>query len=292
MQPGTEVNLQELINLRHAATALEQASLRKRLIMPGQKITSIRGRGIEFDATREYQAGDDIRSMAWRVTARNLKPHIKVYREEKERPVWLAIDLSPSMYFGTRCMFKSVKSIMQTALLGWSSLQKRERIGAMIAATEKPLIYFPQSGEKNFLTILNSLSEHSRLQPAFNDQQYLSHLLMSLQQHARSGNLIYLISDFFQFDVEIEKLILHLAQRAHVILNFVYDPLEAYPPPPYQYMLTNGKQKMLFNMHVSQNRQAYQQQFQIKLNKLKDFAHKYQIALALYCTDPKRGLEQ
>ena len=87
----------------------------------------IRGRGIEFDATREYQAGDDIRSMAWRVTARSLKPHIKVYREEKERPVWLAVDLSPSLYFGTRRMFKSVQSIMQAALLGWSCLQKREK---------------------------------------------------------------------------------------------------------------------------------------------------------------------
>lgn len=288
---GTQVSLQELIDLRHSALH-ELPAVKKRLTMPGQKLTSIRGCGIEFDATREYQAGDDIRSMAWRVTARSLKPHIKVYREEKERPVWLAVDLSPSLYFGTRCMFKSVKSIIQAARIGWTSLQKRERIGAMISATQKPLVSLPQSGEKNYLGILNSLAEYSCLQPVFNEQQYLRDLLLSLQQLVRSGSLVYLFSDFFQFDTEIKKLLSHLAQRAQIILNFVYDPFEALPPPPYQYMLTNGQQKMLFNMRDAQNREAYRLQFQTKLNQLIDFARIHQITLNIDCTDPKREVEQ
>ena len=285
---GTSVTLQELIDLRHAAFHPSPAMLKKRLTISGQKLTSIRGRGIEFDATREYQAGDDIRSMAWRVTARSLKPHIKVYREEKERPIWLAVDLSPSMYFGTRCMFKSVKSIAQAALTGWSCLQKREKIGAVIAAHQKPAIYLPHSGEKNYLAILNSLAEYSQSQPVFNDQQYLRNVLVSLQQQVRSGNMIYLFSDFFQFDTEIEKLIVYLAQRAHVVLNFIYDPFEAFPPPPHQYHLTNGQQKILFNMQDAVNREAYQLQFQTKLNQLMDFTRKHQIALSVHCTDPER----
>ena len=244
-----------------------------------------------YDTTREYQPGDDIRSMAWRVTARNLKPHIKIYREEKERPVWLAIDLSPGLYFGTRCMFKSVKIIQQAAITGWSSLMKRERIGAIISAEEKPLIYQPQTNERHYLTILNALAQCSSLAPTFHEQHYLRHLLLSLHQQVRSGHLIYIYSDFQTFDSEIEKLILHLSQRAHVILNFVYDPFEAAPPPPYQYLLTNGQQNVLFDMQDTRNRAQYQQQFQTKVEHLRNFSRKYGMTLQLFCTDAKREIE-
>ncbi len=288
---GTVVTLQQLIDLRHAAVHQSPASIKKRLMMAGQKLSSIRGRGLEFDATREYQPGDDIRSMAWRVTARCLKPHIKVYREEKERSAWLALDLSPSQYFGTRRMFKSVQTIMQAAQTGWHSLHKGERIGAMLAPSAKPQIYLPQSGDKNYLAILNAMTECSRLQPEFNDENYLNALLLALQQQARSGNMVYLYSDFFQFDTDTEKLLLHLARRTHLVMNFVFDPFEALPPPPHLYMLTNGKQKIAFNMRDTDNREAYQQQFQTKLDYLIDFTRKHQIVFNVYCTDTERGVE-
>lgn len=150
---GIEVTLKELVDLRcKAIHPLHEKHKWPKL--SGQIQTSLRGRGIEFSATREYQAGDDMRHMAWRVTARSLKPHIKVYHEEKERPVWLAIDLSPSVYFGTRCMFKSVRMIKQAAFLGWSHLLKHERIGAIIARDPMVQIYKPRSSESDFLTIL------------------------------------------------------------------------------------------------------------------------------------------
>jgi hypothetical protein len=74
---GIAVKLQELIDLRNAKFLQPEPASPKQFTSTGQKLTSIRGRGIEFDTTREYQPGDDIRSMAWRVTARSLKPHIK-----------------------------------------------------------------------------------------------------------------------------------------------------------------------------------------------------------------------
>jgi uncharacterized protein (DUF58 family) len=287
---GTEVTLQELIALRNQALHQPPTGNNKKLTLPGLELTNIRGRGIEFDATREYQAGDDIRSMAWRVTARSLKPHIKVYREEKERPVWLAIDLSPSLYFGTRCMFKSVKSIMQAALTGWLSLEKRERIGALISKDEKPLIFQPQTNEKYYLTILQALANASRSHPDFTNKNLLRGLLLALQQQVRTGNIIYIYSDFFHFDTDIEKLILYLAQRTQVILNFCYDPFEATPPPPYQYILTNGQQNLLFNMEDGKNREEYRQFFQLKVSQLQHFVRKHQLTLRMYCTDPEREI--
>jgi uncharacterized protein (DUF58 family) len=283
---GIQVTLKELIDLRRNVIPAKD-DIHKRLNLSGDKLTKIRGRGIEFDATREYQAGDDIRNMAWRVTARSLKPHIKVYQEEKERPVWLAVDLSPSLYFGTRCMFKSVSSIKQAAFLGWSYLFERERIGAMIATAPTPLIYKPQSSERNFLSILSSLSECSKRHPEFNENNYLQNLLFTLQQQARSGNLIFILSDFYHFTIEMQKVILHISQRAQVVLVFIYDPFEAMPPPPHQYILTNGHQKVLFNMENGENRLHYQEQFQNKQNNLIKFSRKHNIALRILRTDQK-----
>jgi uncharacterized protein (DUF58 family) len=285
---GISVSLPELIKLRGNAIHFPLTGINKWLTHTGQTLTHMRGRGVEFDATREYQAGDDIRSMAWRVTARSLKPHIKVYHEEKERPVWLAMDLSPSLYFGTRCMFKSVSSIRQATMLGWSFLLKRERIGALIASEHKMQVYRPHSDERHFLTILHALSECSRLHPAFDQNNYLHNLLLTLQQQARAGNLIYILSDFFQFDGEIQKLIVHIAQRAQVILTFVYDPFEAEPPPPYQYVLTDGQQKVLFNMDNLQSRLEYQQQFEMKKNNLIAFSRQHNIGLHILRTDQQQ----
>jgi uncharacterized protein (DUF58 family) len=285
VSPGTFVTLQDLIDLRKDAWQHMKVSIKKNSFLSGQKETSIRGRGIEFDATREYQSGDDIRSMAWRVTARSMKPHIKVYREEKERPIWLAMDLSPSMYFGTRTCFKSVRSILDATSTGWSFLLKRERTGiAMIGPAQKSSVFQPSNCEKSYLTMLNSLALTSRLQPAFNGEQYLMSLLLLLQQHVRFGSLIYLYSDFLQFDTEVEKLISYFKERAQIIINFVYDPFEETPPPPYHYMVTNGQQKLHFNMRDALGRENYRQLFQVKFEKIKRFASKHNIILRMCST--------
>lgn len=282
---GTAITLQELIALHKDALFAPRIRQHKRLTLAGPKPTLIRGRGIEFDATREYQAGDDIRHMAWRITARSLKPHIKVYREEKERREWLAVDLSPSLYFGTRCQFKSVKSILQAALTGWRALQHRERIGAVLSGEAEPLLFVPKASETHFLSILNALATASKARPDFTQQPCLANLLFTLQQQVRSGSLVHLYSDFLTFDVNMEKSLIALANRAQINLNLIYDPFEATPPPPHAYFLTNGKEKMLFNMNDAENRREYQQLFQAKIARLTKLSYTHHFSLTLYCTD-------
>lgn len=286
---GIDVTLEELIALRRKVI-YNPVHIKKgsREVFSVQSVAKIRGRGIEFDAPREYQPGDDIRRMAWRVTARSLKPHVKIYHEERERPVWLAVDLSPSLYFGTRCMFKSVSSIKQAAFLGWSHLHKHERIGAFIATPHKTLVYTPKAREREFLSILKSLADCSANQPAFTENNCLHHLLLTIQQQIRSGNLIFILSDFLQFDARNKKLILHFAQYAQVNLIFVYDPFEAVSPPAYQYVLTDGQKRALFNTSEGQTRDQYQQQFQDKLNDLIDFSRKYSLPLQVLRTDQEQ----
>jgi len=281
--PGITVSLEELIHLRHEV--LEQTSKKNwQFRSSGQKALSFRTRGIEFDRTHEYRSGDDIRHMAWRITARQLKPHVKVYQEEIENPVWLALDLSPSLYFGTRCMFKSVAIIKQAAYLGWSNLLKSERIGAVIA-TEHPRIFKPQKNENHFLTILNAFSYSSQMIPAFDEKNYLANLLTTLQKYMRSGQTIFILSDFFHFDQIIQKLILQLKKHAQIILFFIYDPFESESPPPYRYILTNGYHSLLCDMSHPKNRLQYEEAFKIKNINLRNFSFQYGIPLYTLCTN-------
>lgn len=287
---GIDVTLNELIALRHKVTQRQiEYKGASQESMIGSHHTKIRGRGIEFDATREYQPGDDIRRMAWRVTARSLKPHIKIYHEEKERPVWLGVDLSPSLYFGTRTMFKSVASITTAAHLGWLHLQKRNRVGASMVTPNNTFSFRPLAREREFLKILKTLAELSVRQGDFTEPNCLQQLLLTLQKQTSGGHLIYIISDFFQFDESNQKIILHLAQKAHVHCIFVYDPFEAEPPPPYQYLLTDGQKTATFDMNSPQHRIHYQQQFKIKLQRLVSFMHQHAMPFETLCTTQKKG---
>ena len=100
-------------------------------LMAGNVRTRYKGRGMSFAEVRPYQAGDDIRCIDWRVTARTGKTHTKVYREERERPVLLWVDYRKPMFFGTRNSFKSVVAAKTAALLAWSTAQHGDRLGGL-----------------------------------------------------------------------------------------------------------------------------------------------------------------
>lgn len=282
---GIAISLEELLALRSQVSAgARYVKNAPQALLMGQNLAKIPGQGIAFHGTREYQPGDDIRRMAWRVTARSVKPHVKIYHEEKERPIWLGVDLSPSLYFGTRAMFKSVSSIKQAALLGWSYLSKRERIGAVIATPNETLVFKPKSTETAFLSILKVLAACSAKKPAYTEADCLHHLLTTMQQQVRPGQVIYLLSDFLHFDEDSKKLIKYLAKLNVVQLIFVYDPFEAGPPPAYCYHVSDGEEVVLFNMEKTQNREAYLQQFKSKLNNLIEFARSHSMPLQMICT--------
>ncbi len=108
MTKGVTAELSELIALQRYAQKAHYYPVGRAAKGSGHHLSKLRGRGMDFSEVRNYQAGDEIRHMEWRVTARTGKPHIKLYQEERERPVVLVIDFNPSMYFGTRLAFKSV----------------------------------------------------------------------------------------------------------------------------------------------------------------------------------------
>src|SRR5690606_27259282 len=100
--PPDRVTLEGLIRLKPAGESLKLSTPRVSAVASGGHLSAFKGRGVEFDESRPYQPGDDVRTMDWRVTARTGKPHTKIFREERNRPVMIWLDLRTSMLFGTQ----------------------------------------------------------------------------------------------------------------------------------------------------------------------------------------------
>src|SRR5690554_948998 len=126
---GALVEQQALIRLHHAAAHLQRWSGRRMAKQSGSHASPFKGRGLSFHHVREYQGGDEIRHIDWRVTARTTTAHTKIFEEEKERPVVLCVDQRSSMFFGSQHCFKSVLACHVMALLGWAALESNDRVG-------------------------------------------------------------------------------------------------------------------------------------------------------------------
>ena len=112
---GPTPGIDDLIEVRHRAHTVGLASRHQvHTLLSGLYASVFRGQGMDFEETREYRFGDEIRNMDWRVTARTGKPHLKVFREERERPVMLCVDAGPNMQFGTRGTSSPVRMMSPT----------------------------------------------------------------------------------------------------------------------------------------------------------------------------------
>ncbi|MEO1576267.1 MAG: DUF58 domain-containing protein, partial [Pseudomonadota bacterium] len=106
MTSPVRVDVADLLELRQSARALSLRSVARRSVQSGARRSAFRARGMDYEESRRYQVGDDMRTLDWRVTARTGKPYTKLFREERERPVLFCVDLGPRMFFATRGVFK------------------------------------------------------------------------------------------------------------------------------------------------------------------------------------------
>lgn len=129
----THISLPDLIRLQADARALKLPSARPvKTRQAGLQQSPQRGRGMAFAEVRQYQPGDDIRSIDWRVTARRQAPHTKLYEEERERPVLLLCDLGPTLFFASIGAYKQVRSAQVAGLLAWLALWAGDQVGGIV----------------------------------------------------------------------------------------------------------------------------------------------------------------
>ncbi|MFA5959004.1 MAG: DUF58 domain-containing protein [Tatlockia sp.] len=257
MIEGVSVGLQELIALRrYAQNGLGKP--KRSALFSGNHISRLRGRGMDFSEVRNYQAGDEIRHMEWRVTARTGRPHVKLYQEERERPVIILTDFNPSMYFGTRVAFKSVVAAKLAAVIAWSAIKQGDRVGGVLFSPERQEEFTPRSRETAVLPLLAALSNYTQSTGNGLSPKPLEEVLMRLRHVTRPGSLLVIISDFYTLNAEGEKQLGRLRAHNDVLAYQVCDPLELSPPKPACYGMSNGKESFLLDTRNVQVRREYQ----------------------------------
>lgn len=264
---GVRVHLKDLIQARHLICGLEgNRRTRSHALLAGGERSPFKGRGIDFEESRRYQPGDDVRLMDWRVTARTNEPHLKVFREERERPVFVVVDDRHAMHFGTKVAFKSVVAAQAAALLGWASHARGDRVGGVVFAEADHVELRPKGGRTGILQLLNVLANRSgqylpkNPEPASSAASFRLALNRVLKA-ARPGSLIFLFSDFREWDDQAKTALRRLGAHHEVVALFIYDQVEQVAPPPGSYPITDGQTQGVLQTHSSQVVEAYAQAF-------------------------------
>lgn len=276
---GVNLGIKELIHYQ-GKTALLNLSPRKTVQakLAGAYLAKTKGRGMEFDEARHYQAGDDIRAIDWRVTARTGKTHTKLYREEKERPVFVLTDLSSSMQFGTQFLFKSVQAAHLSALIAWSARKRGDRIGGLVFNQHQHLECKPFTRQKAVLSLLNSMIKvqqgaQTEAQTANQEQVTLGNACARLRRLAHPGSLIFILSDFSQLDELAKQHIAQLSKHCEVIAYPISDPFEHQLPQvkmSQRVTLSDGHNRQQIVLGEKATELQYSNQHQAHFDKIEN----------------------
>ena len=245
LNPNIYASLKELVALQHQASGFSFLPKQPvHSILSGRHASRLRGRGLNFEELRHYRAGDDIRTMDWKVTNRTGKPHVRVFTEERERPVLLLIDQRISMFFGSQVKMKSVIAAELAALAAWRVLAVGDRIGGLIFNDTDIIETKPHRSRKTVMQILHHLVKlNHALKADYPDTQNDAQLNLALKETERlSGHdyLIVIISDMSGWNEETVKRIKRLARHNDIITSLIFDPLEKQLPDSSQLVLSDG----------------------------------------------------
>lgn len=276
----THITLSGLIRLQADARALKMPSSRlAKKRQAGLQRSPQRGRGMAFAEVRQYQPGDDIRSIDWRVTARRQAPHTKLYEEERERPLLLICDLGPSLFFASTGAYKQVRCAQLAALLAWLGLWAGDQVGGIVFNGRELDVLRPARRKKSVLSLLDTLARQQyrpdqlpreSRSPAGPD---LNQALSEAQRVAHTGSRIFVISDFLNITRETGNLLSTLASHNSVSALRVVDPLEqelphsgrfaiASPDGPVWFDAANRRFQEAWHQKVEKHEQQLQQCFQ------------------------------
>jgi len=189
-------------------------------LFSGEYRSVFKGQGMEFAEVREYQPGDEVRSIDWNVTARMRRPFVKRYIEERELTVMLAVDLSGSERFGTVRRFKSELATELGAVLAMSAVRNNDRVGVMLFTDRVEHVVPPAKGRRHVLRVIRDLLVHEPEGRGTNIAGALEYMRGMLRQKA----IIFLVSDFFADN--LERPLKLAAQQHDVVAVTIEDPSE------------------------------------------------------------------
>lgn len=176
--------------------------------LSGEYKSAFHGRGMEFQEVREYVPGDDVRNIDWNVTARTTIPHVKVYREEREMTLMLAVDVSPSLQSGSGPKARAAVAAELAAVLAWLAIRNNDRVGLMLFSDQIELFTPPRKGRAHVWRIIKDLLSHRGRGTGTNLSLAMTHLQRMIPRRATC----FVISDFWSDDFAKS---LNLCARQH-----------------------------------------------------------------------------
>jgi len=292
---GIDLSMQELLQYQNKSRLIDLAG--KKNIQgkqAGNYLSRSKGRGMEFDEVRHYQTGDDVRAIDWRVTARTGTTHTKLFREEIERPVLVATDLSQNMHFGSKLLFKSVQGAHLAALIAWHAKIRGDRLGGLVFCNEQHIELKPRSRKAGVLHYLHALTtlnnqknrsaneanESSQPKETANTRQDKNHYFdqhcARLRHIAKPGSLVYLITDghALRDEKNCPHALRHLSQisqHCELVLCLISDPLEqALPESSLKLAVTftDGMNRQQLTLGDNNTAEQYQQQAHAQHEKM------------------------
>ncbi|MFT3931455.1 MAG: DUF58 domain-containing protein [Spongiibacteraceae bacterium] len=300
---GAYCEIDELTSARFSAAINPQRRPQiARTQLLGNIRSAVRGRGLEFEEVRAYQAGDDVRNIDWRVTARSGKPFTKLFREEREKPLLIVVDQRQPMFFGSRHCFKSKLAAYLGAWLAWSGIEQGDRIGGLIFGNEARREIRPRRSRKTTMAWLNTLLQFNRAlrrdtrlqrdtklqgdtQQGSTEQSFVD-ALADLRRIAKPGSSIYLLSDFHGCEHPQVREHLHaIARHCEITALFIFDPLERELPSPALYAVTDGNARITIDSGDRHLRERHRAAFEQHVQRTQQLLQSLAIPMLAIATD-------
>ena len=290
--PGVYAELDELMRLRFKASGFSFLPRQPvHSILSGRHASRLRGRGLNFEELRNYLPGDDTRNIDWKVTARTRTPHVRVYTEEKDRPVWLLVDQRVHMFFGSQQRMKSVVAAEVAAISAWRVLSVGDRVGALVFNDTGISVIPPHRSRERVMQILKQVTEKNQALSAGSELKTnpgkLNEVLKQVGILARHDCLICLISDVDGIDPETRKHVTRIAEHNDVLTAFIYDPLERSMPAAGRLRFTDGSGQLEADTSDKTLRSGFQSDFEQKVDRISHAARQFSIpVLSLDTVNP------
>lgn len=193
-------------------------------LFAGNYLSTILGHGMEFHEARKYVQGESIRFIDWNMTARRNEVYVKRFREEREREIFLAVDVSPSMDFGTQERTKLECALEIAATLGFSAVTNGDKVGLVTYSDKVTATFLPKKSRSHLFAILKSLVSQKNNPRHDVKQTNIESAIAAIQNQKGRKFMIFFISDFIEHDIPDD---LKLIQNRHdVSLIHIYDPME------------------------------------------------------------------
>lgn len=271
---GIKPDINELLRYRYKSKALKLfANQRVNTTNAGNNISKAKGRGMDFDEVRHYQAGDDIRLMHWALTARLGKPYTKVYHEERERSLYFVLDQSSTMNFGTKECFKSVKAVNALALIGFGALDAHDKVGGIIFDDNGYNFYPAKQDKSSLLRMFNFVTDTKKDYQVISKQK-ISQALKFLYAKIRSSSVVIVIGDFSSFNQQAQQYLKLISGKNAVINIFNYDPIEKELPGLDTYYFSDGDKKIALDTASKEQNNIYKSLYLERYNTIKNFSQR------------------